>query len=113
MKRWCAMLLFGLMLLGTACAQTYTFSDPEHSRTMYTCEDFARDIPSSAKEAFANVLREGTLVHEIMENDGDLHVIVPRGELTWQTDWDGIYGFVKAADVTLGITKADAQNKTE
>lgn len=53
------MLLFGLMLLGTACAQTYTFSDPEHSRTMYTCEDFARDIPSSAKEAFADVLREG------------------------------------------------------
>lgn len=58
-------------------------------------------------------LAAGTYVHVLGEKNGCLHVIVPRGELTWQTDWDGTYGFVKAADVTLGITKADAQNKTE
>lgn len=55
-----------------------------------------------------SVLEEGTLVHVIMNHDGWLHVIVPRGELTWQTDWDGLYGFVKADEMTVGISKADA-----
>ena len=45
------------------------------------------------------------------ERDGYLHVIVPRGELTWQTDWDGTYGFVKEADVAVGISKTDAMYK--
>lgn len=56
-------------------------------------------------------LEEGALVHVIMDRDGWLHVIVPRGELTWQTDWDGTYGFVKAEDMAVGISKADARYK--
>ena len=52
-------------------------------------------------------LEAGTLVHSIMDHDGWLHVIVPRGELTWQTDWDGTYGFVKGEDMAVGISKAD------
>ncbi|MBE5800031.1 MAG: SH3 domain-containing protein [Clostridiales bacterium] len=53
-------------------------------------------------------LAAGTLVHVLGGRNGYLHVIVPRGELTWQTDWDGTYGFVKAEDMVVGISKADA-----
>lgn len=52
-------------------------------------------------------LKEGTLVHAVMEHDGWLHVIVPRGEIAWQTDWDGTYGFVKSGDMTVGMSIAD------
>ena len=52
-------------------------------------------------------LAEGMLVHEIIENEGWLHVVVPREELTWRTDWDGTYGFVRADDMDVGISKAD------
>ena len=53
-------------------------------------------------------LEEGKLVHAIIENEGWLHVVVPREELTWRTDWDGTYGFVQAEDMFVGISKADA-----
>ena len=47
-------------------------------------------------------------------DNGFLHVIVPRGELTWMTDWDGIYGFVRKEDLAVGISKADVSwKKTE
>lgn len=52
-------------------------------------------------------LEEGTFVHTIIENEGWLHVVVPRKELTWRTDWDGTYGFVKMEDMTVGVSKAD------
>lgn len=52
-------------------------------------------------------LEEGALVHVIMDHDGWLHVIMPRNTLTWQTDWDGTYGFVKTEDMTVGISKSD------
>lgn len=51
---------------------------------------------------------EGTLMHVIEENDGWLHVIVPRGEIAWQTDWDGTYGFIRKADAAIGVSIADA-----
>jgi len=53
-------------------------------------------------------LEAGTYVHVLGERDGHLHVIVPRGELNWQTDWKGTYGFVRAADMAVGLSKADA-----
>ena len=56
-------------------------------------------------------LAENSYVHVLGERDGWLHVIVPRGELSWQTDWDGTYGFVKAADMAVGISKTDAAYK--
>ena len=56
-------------------------------------------------------LSADTYVHVLGERDGWLHVIVPRSELMWQTDWDGTYGFVKAADVAVGISKTDAMYK--
>ena len=52
-------------------------------------------------------LNENTYVHVLGERDGWLHVIVPREELTWRTDWDGTYGFVRAEDMVVGISKAD------
>lgn len=51
---------------------------------------------------------EGTLLHVIEENDGWLHVILPRGEISWQTDWDGAYGFIRKADAAIGVSAADA-----
>jgi len=53
-------------------------------------------------------LPEGTLVHVLAENGGWLHVVLPRNGLTWQTDWDGTYGFVRAGDMAVGLSKADA-----
>ena len=59
-------------------------------------------------------LEQDVYVHVLGECDGFLHVIVPRGELTWMTDWDGIYGFVRKEDLAVGISKADASwKKTE
>jgi len=40
-----------------------------------------------------------------------LHVVIPQGELTWKTDWDGTYGVVPANGVTLGISAADLKWK--
>lgn len=56
-------------------------------------------------------LAAGTLVHVLGERDGYLHVIVPRNELTWQTDWYGTYGFVRTQDMATGVSKADAMWK--
>ncbi|MBQ7886696.1 MAG: hypothetical protein IJ313_07370 [Clostridia bacterium] len=56
-------------------------------------------------------LASGSYVHILGERDGWLHVILPRNELTWQTDWDGRYGFVKAEDMAVGISKTDATYK--
>ena len=56
-------------------------------------------------------LSADTYVHVLGERDGWLHVIVPRGELGWQTDWNGTYGFVKAGDMAVGISQTDAMYK--
>ena len=53
-------------------------------------------------------LPKGTMLHVIEENDGWLHVILPRGEITWQTDWNGTYGFIPGKDAKVGISIADA-----
>ncbi len=54
---------------------------------------------------------KGTLLHVIEENDGWLHVILPRGKISWQTDWDGTYGFIEKKDALVGISIADAAEK--
>jgi len=56
-------------------------------------------------------LEADTYVHVLGRKDGWLHVIVPRNELTWQTDWNGTYGFVRAQDMAVGISKVDATYK--
>ena len=56
-------------------------------------------------------LNADSYVHVLGERDGYLHVIVPRGELSWQTDWDGTYGFVRREDIIVGISRADAMYK--
>ena len=53
-------------------------------------------------------VQAGMLMHVLAENDGWLHVILPRSALTWETDWDGTYGFVIAQEVTVGISRTDA-----
>ena len=63
-----------------------------------------RNLPDG--EAVATV-EAGTLMHVIIENEGWVHVIVPRGEISWLTDWDGMYGFVRTDEVTTGVSIAD------
>lgn len=58
--------------------------------------------------AVVKTVAEGTLLHVIEENDGWLHVILPRGEISWQTNWDGTYGFIRKKDAAVGVSKADA-----
>lgn len=53
----------------------------------------------------------GTLLHVIEENDGWLHVILPRGEISWRTDWNGTYGFIEKKNALVGISAADAMGK--
>ena len=50
---------------------------------------------------------DGTLMHVLQEKDGWVHVIVPRYGYEWQTDWYGVYGFVRADEVTVGVSPAD------
>lgn len=52
-----------------------------------------------------------TSMHVITENEGWLHVVIPRSEITWAIDWDGTYGFVKASDVTQGETLTELKWK--
>ena len=51
----------------------------------------------------------GTLMHVIHQEGDRLHVILPRAELTWKTDWDGTYGMISAEDVTCGMSPADVR----
>lgn len=53
----------------------------------------------------------GTLMHVIHDQGHSFHVVIPQGELTWKTDWDGTYGFVPVDGVTLGISAADLKWK--
>lgn len=57
------------------------------------------------------LLGENAYVHVLGERDGWLHVVVPRGTLTWQTDWSGTYGFVREKDMAVGVSKTDAMYK--
>ena len=62
------------------------------------------------EEAVAMV-PEGMMMHVLTEKDDWAHVIVPRSEITWQTDWDGMYGFVKMEDLCTGVSITDVKWK--
>ena len=53
-------------------------------------------------------LPAGTVMQVIAENEGWLHVILPRHD-GWAFDWDGTYGYVRADDVVTGLSPADIQ----
>lgn len=58
-------------------------------------------------ESGKQMIGKGTLMHVLARNDGWLHVIIPRGEITWKTDWEGEYGYVQENSVTTGLSIAD------
>jgi len=51
----------------------------------------------------------GILMHVIHQEEDRLHVILPREERTWKTDWNGLYGMISAEDVTCGLSPADGR----
>ena len=57
------------------------------------------------------IVPAGTLMHVIHQAGDRLHVILPRAELTWKTDWDGTYGMISVEDVTCGMSPADMRWK--
>lgn len=62
-------------------------------------------------EAFAQLL-PGALMHVLEEQDGWLHVILPKeGELAPLVDWDGVYGYVRADAVVRGKTLTELKWK--
>ena len=65
---------------------------------------------ASTGEVIATV-SAGTLMHVIHDMGDTLHVVIPQGELTWKTDWDGTYGLVTADGVTVSISAADLKWK--
>ena len=60
-------------------------------------------------------LPAGSEMHVLLETGGWLYVAVPRGEMDWYMDVNGIYGFVRASEVTqyatLSALRWDAQKK--
>lgn len=69
------------------------------------------ELKSASTGAVLGMVPAGTLMHVIHDKGDSLHVLIPQGELTWKTDWDGTYGFVPADGVTLGISAADLKWK--
>lgn len=62
-------------------------------------------------ETFAELL-PGATMYVIAENEGWLHVIVPReGGAKAIVDWDGVYGYVRADEVVQGDTLAELKWK--
>lgn len=55
------------------------------------------------------MLSSGKMMHVIASHEGWLHVVIPREEITWKTDWNGIYGYVREDAVTTGISIADVK----
>ncbi len=53
-------------------------------------------------------LPAGTVMQVIGENEGWLHVILPRHD-GWAFDWNGTYGYVRADNVVTGVSPADIQ----
>lgn len=89
-------------------SNTYLYNASQMAVCNVGCARSGARIFDRPDGAQTGVLSEGALVHVIAGNDGWLHVIVPRRELTWKTDWDGRYGFVRAQDMAVGISEADA-----
>ena len=60
-------------------------------------------------------LPKGSEMHVLLETGGWLYVAVPRGDMSWYMDVKGIYGFVRAGEVTqyasLPALQWDAQKK--
>lgn len=69
------------------------------------------ELKSASTGAILGMVPAGTLMHVIHDQGDSLHVVIPQGELTWKTDWDGTYGFVPADGVTLGTSAADLKWK--
>ena len=81
----------------------------ESEREMVPVARADRDIElkSASTGAVLGMVSAGTLMHVIHDKGDMLHVVIPQGELTWKTDWDGTYGFVPADGVTMGTSAAD------
>lgn len=63
-------------------------------------------------ETFARLL-PGAKMYVLAENEGWLHVLVPKeGEIQATVDWDGIYGYVRTDEVVQGNTLAELAWKT-
>lgn len=98
----------------------YVVKDPYESVRYYGNACGVRTVARADGDILLRVLPDGetvmnvpagTLMHVIQENEGWAHVIIPRGEISWLTDWDGTYGFVKLSEVTTGVSIADVQWK--
>lgn len=63
-----------------------------------------RDTPDGEE---IGIIPAGAIMHLLYESDGWAHVILPQNEIAWETDWNGVYGFVRADEVTQGISIAD------
>ena len=94
----------------------YVTTDSQDRLHYYGMESGAGRVARAKREISLRTLPDGetkqtipagTLMHVVIENDGWAHVIIPRGEITWKTDWDGAYGFVKADEVEIGLSVAD------
>ena len=81
-----------------------------------SCDPFARadeeiGLYTTAGGTDKMRIPAGTLMHVFHQDEDWLHVIIPDREINWQTNWNGIYGFVHRDDVTVGQTLTDLKWK--
>lgn len=55
-------------------------------------------------------LDAGTMLQIVSENDGWLHVAVPKEDRIF-IDWDSTFGFIRTQDVVTGVSPADIRAK--
>lgn len=90
-------------------ARLYGVSQATRSFARADEETALRRAPDG--EAFAKLL-PGATMYVIAENEGWLHVIVPReGGAKAIVDWDGVYGYVRADEVVQGDTLTELKWK--
>ena len=81
----------------------------EEKTTPFARADSEAVLYQSPDGAQKGILSPGTTVHVLAENEGWLHVLVPKGEIEPRVSWEGVYGYVRADEVTQGATLAEVR----
>lgn len=73
----------------------FDFSPVPMGRTLNGCPLYAQ--PGDAQPL--QQLEPGTTFHILTEYKGMYHICIPQGEISWDVDRDGVYGYIPASDL--------------
>ena len=89
----------------------YAFEPVPLGRILDSCPLYA-----SAKDKRPTTeLAPGTTFHILTEYKGMYHICIPQGEISWDVDRDGLYGYIPKEDVLTGYSPSalDAQENAQ